>query len=69
MNFKSIKTKITGQFGLIMLLTGCVVLAAILLLGRIDENMSNMDKKTPAFMTSMQLNQNMLAALYHHQAY
>ena len=69
MNFKSIKTKITGQFGLIMLLTGCVVLAAILLLGRIDENMSNMDKKTPAFMTSMQLNQNMLAALYHLQAY
>ena len=69
MNIKSIKTKITGQFGLIMLLTCGVVLAAILLLRRIDENMGKMDKSTPEFLTSIELNRNMLSALYHLQGY
>ena len=69
MNIKSIKTKITGQFGLIMLLTCGVELAAILLLRRIDENMGKMDKSTPEFLTSMELNRNMLSALYHLQGY
>ena len=69
MNIKSIKTKITGQFGLIMLLTGGVVLAAMLLLNRIDSNMGDMDKQTPVLMTSIELNRNMLGALYHLQGY
>ncbi len=69
MNIKSIKTKITGQFGLILLLACGMVVSAIIFLRHIDGNMGRMDKGTPEFMTSIELNQNMLSALYHLQSY
>jgi len=69
MKIKSIKTKITGQFGLILLLACGMVVAAIIFLRHIDGNMGRMDKGTPEFMTSIELNQNMLSALYHLQSY
>jgi methyl-accepting chemotaxis protein len=69
MNIKSIKTKITGQFGLILLLACGMVVSAIIFLRHIDDNMGKMDQGTPEFMTSIELNRNMLSALYHLQSY
>ena len=69
MNIKSIKSKITGQFGLILLLACGMVVSAIIFLRHIDSNMGRMDKGVPEFNLSIDLNKDMLSALYHLQGY
>ena len=69
MNFKSIKTKITGQFGLILLLACGSILTSIILLRNINGNMEKMDQGTPEFMICIDLNKNMLTAMYQLQCF
>ena len=69
MKFKSIKTKITAQFGLILLITCGVIFSAIFVFGKIQGNMQKVADAAPKFGESMQLNQNMELALYHLRGY
>ena len=65
MDFNSLKTKITARFGLILLLACGSILTSIIILKNIDGNMNDMDKGTPEFNASIDLNNDMLGALYH----
>lgn len=58
MKFKSIKTKITAQFGLILLITCGVIFSAVFVFGKIQGNMQKVADSAPKFGVSMQLKQN-----------
>ena len=69
MSFKSLKTKITAQFGLILVLTCGVIFAGIMMLRMIKGSMEKVEADTPEFVQSLELNKNMLLAMYHMEYY